>query len=53
MTGCFSGSLDEFAAAVGKTHADNKYGRDYRAAVAMIREIVKIGETAEEAPDVQ
>ena len=34
--GCFSGTLDEFRAAVESTHGDSKHGRDYRAAIAMI-----------------
>lgn len=40
-TGCFpqsgDGRLDEFAAAVDKTHGDNRYGQEYRAAIEMIR----------------
>jgi hypothetical protein len=34
--GCFSGTLDEFRAAVESTHGDSEHGRDYRAAIAMI-----------------
>ena len=34
--GCFSGSLDEFRAAVESTHGYSEHGRDYRAAIAMI-----------------
>ena len=37
MTGCFSGTLAEFEAAVAKRHGDNEHGRAYAAAVAMIR----------------
>ncbi len=34
--GCFFGTLPEFRAAVGKTHAGNDHGREYEAAIAMI-----------------
>ena len=37
LAGCFTGSLDEFTAAVEKTHGDNKHGRDYRAALALVK----------------
>lgn len=35
--GCFYGSLNEFAAKVSKTHGDNKYGREYKAAIEFIK----------------
>lgn len=35
--GCFKGSLDEFMAKVKKTHGDNKYGREYKAAIELIK----------------
>jgi len=35
--GCFSGSLDDFAAAVDETHGDNACGREYRALIAFLR----------------
>ena len=35
--GCFSGTLDGFRAAVESTHGDSEHGRDYRAAIAMIK----------------
>lgn len=35
--GCFYGSLDKFAAKVAKTHGDNKYGREYKAAIELIK----------------
>ena len=35
--GCFSGTLDEFRAAVESTHGDSEHGRDYRAAIEMIK----------------
>ena len=36
-TGCFTGTLEEFEAAVEKTHGDNQHGQDYRAAIAMMK----------------
>ena len=36
-TGCFWGTLDEFAAAVEKMHGSNTHGLAYRAAIEMIR----------------
>ena len=36
-TGCFRGTVDEFVAAVDKTHAQNEHGRAYRAAIELIR----------------
>ena len=35
--GCFSGTIDEFAAAVKKTHGDNKYGREYRTTIELAK----------------
>ena len=35
--GCFTGTIDEFAAAVEETHGDNKYGREYRAAIELAK----------------
>ena len=35
--GCFEGSLDEFVAKVEETHGDNKYGREYKAAIELIK----------------
>ena len=37
FTGCFGGTEAEFLAAVEKTHGDSRYGREYRAAVALMR----------------
>ena len=37
LTGCFRGTLDEFTAAVEKTHGANEHGDAYRAAVALAR----------------
>jgi hypothetical protein len=34
--GCFSGMLDEFRAAVEKTHGDNDHGKEYAMAILMI-----------------
>lgn len=35
-TGCFTGTLAAFAAAVEKTHGDNEHGVAYRAAIALL-----------------
>ena len=35
--GCFFGTLDEFADVVEKTHGDNIHGREYRAAIELIK----------------
>ena len=35
--GCFNGSIEDFDAAVTKTHGDNKHGRVYRLAIEMAR----------------
>ncbi|MBI2934620.1 MAG: pentapeptide repeat-containing protein, partial [Chloroflexi bacterium] len=40
-TGCYAGTLDEFALAVETTHGDSQHGRDYRAAIAMIRAMIE------------
>ncbi len=36
QTGCFSGSSDEFKAAVKKKHARNEHGLEYLAALKLI-----------------
>jgi hypothetical protein len=36
-TGCFSGSLAEFEAAVQATHGDSDHGQHYRLAIALIK----------------
>jgi uncharacterized protein YjbI with pentapeptide repeats len=36
-TGCFWGMLEDFAAAVEKTHGDNEHGRYYRSAIEMVK----------------
>jgi uncharacterized protein YjbI with pentapeptide repeats len=46
MTGCYRGTLDEFVAAVAKTHGDNDHGRAYAAAVSLIRATI-----GKETPD--
>jgi hypothetical protein len=46
MTGCYRGTLDEFVAAVAKTHGDNAHGRAYTAAVSLIRATI-----GKETPD--
>ena len=38
-TGCFHGSLEEFAEAIAKTHGDNEHARAYFAAVRFIKEV--------------
>lgn len=35
--GCFPGTLDEFLAAVQKTHGDNRFGREYRIAAELAK----------------
>ena len=36
-TGCFSGSLEEFEDAVKQNHGDNQHGKEYAAAISMIK----------------
>lgn len=36
-TGCFRGTIDEFAEAVVKTHGDSQYGKVYQAAIALAK----------------
>ena len=36
LAGCFNGSLDEFTEAVAKKHDNNKHGRNYRLALALV-----------------
>ena len=40
--GCFSGSLAEFAAAVKKEHGNSNHGKEYAAAITMIKAHAKI-----------
>ena len=35
--GCFSGTMDEFLAAVQKTHGNNRFGREYRVAMKLAK----------------
>ena len=35
--GCFSGTVDEFLAAVQETHGDNRFGREYRLAAELAK----------------
>ena len=35
--GCFTETLDEFKAKVEETHGDNKFGREYKAAIELIK----------------
>lgn len=46
-TGCFYGDLEAFAAAIQKTHGDNKYAQVYRLAIEQAK--VQIGEAGPEA----
>jgi hypothetical protein len=46
--GCFSGSIEEFEAAVEKTHGSNKHGDEYRAALVLIRKHAEIWTPQEE-----
>ena len=39
-TGCFTGSIDEFVAAVKDAHGDNKYAKDYLKAVELIKQVL-------------
>ena len=34
---CFEGSLDKFVAKVAEKHGDNKYGREYKTAIELIK----------------
>ena len=51
-TGCFAGTLDEFAAAVETTHGDNQHGQDYRAVIAMLRDMISRSAPAAEVKEV-
>ena len=46
-TGCFYGDLEAFAAAIQKTHGDNKYAQVYRLAIEQAK--AQIGEAEPEA----
>ena len=35
--GCFYGSLDEFDKKVEKTHGDNRYGKEYKAFIELVK----------------
>lgn len=35
--GCFFGTLDEFAQKVEETHGDNRYGREYKAFIELVK----------------
>jgi len=39
--GCFLGTLDEFAAAVEKTHGDNDFGKEYRLQIEIAKLRIK------------
>ena len=46
--GCFSGTIDEFEAAVKKTHGDNEHGKVYMLAIEMAKLRIKFPEESEE-----
>ena len=37
VCGCFQGTIGEFAARVEETHGDNKFGREYKAIIEVIK----------------
>ena len=37
ICGCFQGTIGEFAARVEETHGDNKFGREYKAIIEVIK----------------
>ena len=51
IVGCFFGDLDEFAAAVQKTHGDNTHAKVYRLAIEMAKERIKMDDMPEESDD--
>lgn len=51
IAGCFFGDLDEFAAAVQKTHGDNTHAKVYRLAIEMAKERIKMDDMPEESND--
>lgn len=46
--GCFSGDIDEFAAAVKVTHGNNKYARQYSLAIQLAKEKIKTRKEGED-----
>ena len=45
--GCFSGSLEAFAAAVDKNHGDSEHGKAYRLAIELAKLRIKLPEESE------
>ena len=41
-TGCFHGTLEEFKKRVKRTHGENRYGKEYQAAIAFIKKFFSI-----------
>ena len=41
-TGCFQGTLEEFKKQVKRTHGENRYGKEYQAAIAFIKKFFSI-----------
>ena len=48
-TGCFTGTEYEIEAAIQKTHGDNDYAKQYRAAIDLALMIVKAAKIEQEA----
>lgn len=42
--GCFSGDIDQFAAAVKKTHGNNNHAQDYAAAIERAKDRIDLSE---------
>ena len=53
QVGCFIGGLDEFAAAVKKTHGDNTHAKVYRLAAEMAKERIKMDDMPSFADDAE
>ena len=47
-TGCFSGTIAEFAEAVERTHGDSQYGIEYRSAIEMLQRMITLAEPVKE-----
>ena len=39
--GCFSGTLEEFEAAVKKTHGENRCAQEYKLVIALVKKRIK------------
>lgn len=47
ICGCFRGTIGEFAARVEETHGDNKFGREYKAIIEVIKAKFRINNESE------